>query len=65
MVPPCQRWLGSTQAKQRDVWLECTVYSLEMERSAGALMCKVMDESDEDDDDDDVDDDDDDYHAGC
>ena len=36
-----------------------------MERSAGALMCKVMDESDEDDDDDDVDDDDDDYHAGC
>ncbi len=58
MVPPCQRWLGSTQTKQQDVWLECTVYSLETERSAGALMCKVTgDDGDGDDDDDDDDDD--------
>lgn len=43
-VPPCQRWLGSTQTKQRDVWLECTVSSLETERSEEALMCRVMKE---------------------
>lgn len=53
MVPLCQRWLGSTQTKQQDVWLECTVYSLETERSAGALMCKVTDDGDDDDNDDD------------